>query len=89
MSKEMYFMIPNNPDKTEFIAIKRSQIMTFNKLPIHSVFIWGEGCKFLKLKDAEVGVGMSKQPTNCLNLQNLHYCTMTSKHSCVLLSQQS
>ena len=66
---------------------KRSQIMTFNELPVNSIFLWEDGVRFLKLKDAEVGIGMSKQMPNCFNLENHHYCTMTSRHRCVLLKQ--
>ena len=52
----------------------------FNEIPVHSVFTWGKGLKFLKLSDAIPDVGMSKQPCNCFNLQTHHYCTMTAKH---------
>ena len=41
----------------------------FNEIPVHSVFIWGDGLKFIKLADAIPDVGMSKQPPNCFDLQ--------------------
>lgn len=52
----------------------------FNEIPIHSVFIWGNGLKFIKLADAIPDVGMNKQPPNCFDLQKYHYCTMSAKH---------
>lgn len=61
----------------------------FNEIPIHSVFIWGEGLKFIKLADAIPGVGMSKQPCNCFDLQKQSYCTMTAKHKVKLVKKVS
>ena len=52
----------------------------FNDIPIHSVFVWGDGLKFIKLADAIPDVGMSKQPPNCFDLQKHHYCVMSAKH---------
>lgn len=51
----------------------------FNEIPVHSVFIWGEGLKFIKLTNAIPNVVASKQPPNCLNLENQHYCVMDAK----------
>ena len=65
----------------------KAKSMKFNELPINSVFIWGDGLYFLKLKNAIPGVGMSKQPSNCFDLQKQHYCTMTSDHICKLVKQ--
>jgi hypothetical protein len=59
----------------------------FNEIPVHSVFIWGDGLKFIKLADAIPDVGMSKQPSNCFNLQKQTYCTMTAKHRVKLVKQ--
>lgn len=53
---------------------------TFNEIPIHSVFIWGNGLKFIKLSNAIQGVSLSKQPANCFDLQKNHYCTFGSEH---------
>ena len=65
----------------------KNKYMPFNELPNNSVFIWGEGLQFLKLKDAIPDVGMSKQPTNCFDLQKNHYCVMSAKHLCKLVKQ--
>ena len=59
----------------------------FNEIPVHSVFIWGNGLKFIKLSDAIPDVGMSKQSSNCFNLQNHHHCTMTAKHRVKLIKK--
>lgn len=59
----------------------------FNEIPIHSVFIWGDGLKFIKLANAIPDTGMSKQPCNCFNLQTHHYCTMTAKHKVKLVKK--
>lgn len=61
----------------------------FNELPVHSVFIWGDGLKFIKLADAIPNVGMSKQPPNCFDLQEQQYCTMTAKHKVKLVKKIS
>lgn len=51
----------------------------FNEIPVHSVFIWGEGLKFIKLTDAIPNVDTSEQPPNCFDLQKQHYCVMGAK----------
>lgn len=61
----------------------------FNEIPVHSVFIWGSGLKFIKLANAIPNVGMSKQLPNCFDLQKQHYCTMTAKHKVKLVKQIS
>lgn len=61
----------------------------FNEIPIHSVFIWGDGLKFLKLADAIPNIGMNKQSPNCFNLQKQTYCTMTAKHRVKLVKKIS
>ena len=60
---------------------------TFNDIPIHSVFIWGDGLKFIKLSNAIPDVGMSKQSPNCFDLKKHHYCTMTSEHKVKLIKK--
>ena len=61
----------------------------FNEIPVHSVFIWGNGLRFIKLANATPDVGMSKQPPNCFNLQKQTYCTMTAKHRVKLVKKLS
>ena len=58
----------------------KSSYITFNEAPIHSIIIWGNGLKFIKLADALPNIGLSKQPPNCFDLQKNHYCTLGSKH---------
>ena len=60
----------------------------FNEIPVHSVFIWGAGLKFIKLANAIHNVGMSKQPSNCFDLQKQRYCTMTAKHRVKLIKKK-
>ena len=52
----------------------------FNDIPIHSVFIWGDGLQFIKLSNAIPNVPMRKQAPNCFDLQKHHYCVMSAKH---------
>ena len=61
----------------------------FNEIPVHSVFIWGAGLKFIKLANAIPDVGMSKQLCNCFDLQKQTYCTMTAKHRVRLVKKIS
>lgn len=61
----------------------------FNEIPVHSVFIWGDGLAFIKLADAIPDVSMSKQPPNCFNLKSWDYCTMTAKHKVKLFKKIS
>lgn len=60
----------------------------FNEIPVHSVFIW-RGLKFIKLTNAIPDIDVSKQPPNCLNLENQHYCVMSVKHRVKLVKQIS
>ena len=57
----------------------------FNELPIHSIYIWGDNLKFIKLADAVPGVRVNKQPPNCLDLQTNHYCAMSATHQVKLV----
>ena len=41
----------------------------FNEIPIHSVFIWGDGLQFIKLSDAIPNVSTKTQKPNCFDLQ--------------------
>ena len=61
-----------------------SNIMSFNELPIHCIYLWGT-TRHIKLKDAVPNVGMRHQPPNCFNLKTQTYCTMTADHKCKLI----
>lgn len=52
----------------------------FNDIPIHSVFVWGDGLQFIKLSNAIPNVPMHTQKPNCLDLQKHHYCVMSATH---------
>ena len=61
----------------------------FNEIPVHSVFIWGDGLQFIKLSDAIPNASMSTQKPNCFDLQKHHYCVMSAKHKVKLVKQIS
>ena len=61
----------------------------FNELPVHSVFIWGDGLQFIKLSDAIPNAPMPTQKPNCFDLQKHHYCAMSAKHKVKLVKQIS
>ena len=63
------------------------RILTFNDIPVYSVFVWGDHDIFVKTANAIPGVGMSKQPTNCIRLSDRHHCTMTVDHKCIEVIQ--
>ena len=52
----------------------------FNDIPIHSVFVWGDGWQFIKLSNAIPNIPIHNQKPNCLDLQKHHYCTMSAAH---------
>lgn len=52
----------------------------FNDIPIHSVFVWGDGLQFIKLSNAIPNVRMREQKPNCFDLQKHHYCVMSATH---------
>ena len=66
---------------------KRKQVglVTFNELPVNSLFIWGNGLRFFKTKDAVTGVEMSEQEPDCISLSNLHGCVIAAKAPCKLI----
>ena len=52
----------------------------FNDIPVHSVFVWGDGLQFIKLSNAIPNIPMHKQKPNCFDLQKHHYCVMSATH---------
>lgn len=63
------------------------RILAFNDIPVKSIFVWGYHDIFVKTANAIPGVGMSKQPTNCIRLSDRHHCTMTADHKCIEVIQ--
>lgn len=61
----------------------------FNEIPVHSVFIWGDGLQFIKLSDAIPNVSTKTQKPNCFDLQKQHYCTMGTKSRVKLVKKIS
>ena len=64
---------------------KQEGLVTFNELPVNSLFIWGNGLRFFKTKDAVSGVKMSEQEPDCISLSNLHGCVIADKAPCKLI----
>lgn len=61
----------------------------FNEIPVHSVFIWGDGLQFIKLSNAIPNVSMHIQKPNCFDLQKQHYCVMGAKSPVKLVKKIS
>ena len=61
----------------------------FNEIPVHSVFIYGDGLQFIKLSNAIPNAPMPTQKPNCFDLQKHHYCVMSAKHKVKLVKQIS
>ena len=59
----------------------------FNDAPIHSVIIWGNGIKFLKIGNALPRIPLHKQNPNCFNLNRGTYCVLGTKSKVKVVKQ--
>lgn len=60
------------------------KVIEFNALPIGTIFTWGD-IQCVKIRDADVGVPISKQKPNSIQLSNMHYGVLGHKAKCSII----
>lgn len=60
------------------------KVIEFNALPIGTIFTWGD-IQCVKIRDADVGVPISRQKPNSIRLSNMHYGVLGHKAKCSII----
>lgn len=60
------------------------KVREFNALPIGTIFAFGV-IQCVKIRDADIGVPVSKQKPNSVQLSNMHYGVLGHRAKCLII----